>query len=375
MIKKTSFMPSLSPRNSAKEQLRRRVETMHWKPGMRLPSEARLAETLGISRPSIHRAVRELESEGLIVSKTGSRNRYIRTLGSGVRTGVIGLLHIDRTALTHPAMQQRLAGIEEVLREKGLRLRIEVSDHDSSEWEPLPSLDSLCELCRGIDGLIVKWGDTDYSPLTRVSALLPVVVNGFESLGPRVAGVRFDREHAFFMLADELLKQGHREIVRLGLPESAEVGRTEATGLRVAIRRPEYVNMASYRSVEVSHHKEDLGRRAMEKEIEKGRLPTALICSSDSLARGALDVLGKANIEVPRDVSVVCFGSKPPAFELPRPLTYVRVDFREEGRLTALALLRMMSENSDESHERWPKTIFVAGSFMEGHSVAPPRKQ
>lgn len=53
------------------EQLQTLIDEQGLKPGDRLPAERRLAETLGVSRPSVREAIRQLASHGLLRSRQG----------------------------------------------------------------------------------------------------------------------------------------------------------------------------------------------------------------------------------------------------------------------------------------------------------------
>lgn len=61
----------LSLSAQAKEYLLDLIETGIYAPGMRLPSEAELANQLGISRPTLREALYNMEQEGAIVRKHG----------------------------------------------------------------------------------------------------------------------------------------------------------------------------------------------------------------------------------------------------------------------------------------------------------------
>jgi GntR family histidine utilization transcriptional repressor len=49
-----------------KQEIRKRIKHRQWQTGVRLPSENELVETLGVSRMTVHRALRELTQEGLL---------------------------------------------------------------------------------------------------------------------------------------------------------------------------------------------------------------------------------------------------------------------------------------------------------------------
>jgi len=64
--------PRTLPYVTIKAALRERIAQGGWQPGVRLPSERELVQTFGCARMTVHRALRELEEEGLIERRQGS---------------------------------------------------------------------------------------------------------------------------------------------------------------------------------------------------------------------------------------------------------------------------------------------------------------
>jgi GntR family histidine utilization transcriptional repressor len=62
----------LVPYEHVKASLRQRIAEGGWEPGVRLPSERELVQQFGCARMTVHRALRELEAEGLIERRQGS---------------------------------------------------------------------------------------------------------------------------------------------------------------------------------------------------------------------------------------------------------------------------------------------------------------
>jgi GntR family transcriptional regulator, histidine utilization repressor len=60
------------PYEAVKNSLRQRIADGGWQPGARLPSERELVLEFGCARMTVHRALRELEDEGLIERHQGS---------------------------------------------------------------------------------------------------------------------------------------------------------------------------------------------------------------------------------------------------------------------------------------------------------------
>lgn len=79
--------PRLPLYERVKSEIKTKIETGEWPTNHRLPSENEMVETLGISRMTANRALRELATEGVIIrvqgrgSFVGSGKRSARTLG------------------------------------------------------------------------------------------------------------------------------------------------------------------------------------------------------------------------------------------------------------------------------------------------------
>jgi GntR family transcriptional regulator, histidine utilization repressor len=56
----------LAPYERVKQHILKRIQSGEWTSGMQLPSEPDLVKSLGVSRMTVHRALRELSSEGLL---------------------------------------------------------------------------------------------------------------------------------------------------------------------------------------------------------------------------------------------------------------------------------------------------------------------
>ena len=70
--------PRTLPYATVKAALRERIAQGGWQPGVRLPSERELVQTFGCARMTVHRALRELEEEGLITTGAGAGEPYVQ---------------------------------------------------------------------------------------------------------------------------------------------------------------------------------------------------------------------------------------------------------------------------------------------------------
>src|SRR2546423_6617888 len=58
--------------------LRRDLQSGRWKHGDRMPTEAELVETFGVSRITVARAMRDLQAAGLVKRRAGSGTFHTR---------------------------------------------------------------------------------------------------------------------------------------------------------------------------------------------------------------------------------------------------------------------------------------------------------
>ena len=82
-----------------------------------------------------------------------------------------------------------------------------------------------------------------------------------------------------------------------------------------------------------------LGRRGLAQLFERGARPTAVFCSSDLLAHGALEEARSRGLSVPRDLALVGFGDLEFTSHTTPALSTVRVDRAAIGRQAAELIL------------------------------------
>lgn len=64
------------------EQLRRLITSGDYKPGDRIPSERELAARLGVGRPAVREALRELKAQGLLITGRGAQGTTVASLAA-----------------------------------------------------------------------------------------------------------------------------------------------------------------------------------------------------------------------------------------------------------------------------------------------------
>jgi LacI family transcriptional regulator len=93
------------------------------------------------------------------------------------------------------------------------------------------------------------------------------------------------------------------------------------------------------------------GMQAMEEILESKDLPTAVMCSNDMTAIGALRVLASRGLRVPDDISIIGFDDIHLAEFVYPPLTTVRMARNDLAR-AAFSALRSHVEPTHHSHAK-----------------------
>src|SRR5437773_9408095 len=81
-----------SKHREVSRQLLSEIAAGKYGPSGRIPSEAQLVNRFGVSRPTVARALRDLQTEGLIERRAGSGTYVRRQTASSARTRQLGLL-------------------------------------------------------------------------------------------------------------------------------------------------------------------------------------------------------------------------------------------------------------------------------------------
>lgn len=271
--------------------------------GARLPSESELIKTFGASRPTVNRALRELQLAGVIERRAGSGS-YVKA-DAVARGHVFGLLipELGRTEIFEPICR----GMAEAQRDSHHVLLWGSSLTDSSNIEEQVSLACRQLVAKKVSGVF-------FAPLeltTEKDAINRRIAEVFEKAGiavvlldrdlvsyperSRYDLVGIDNRRAGYVITAHLLKAGCRRIVFLGRPRSAPTvdlricGYKEAlaeagVGAEPHVGRVEPEDAADVRSL-----------------LETAR-PDGIVCANDFTAAHLLRTLNGLGVSVPDEI-------------------------------------------------------------------------
>lgn len=182
--------------------------------------------------------------------------------------------------------------------------------------------------------------------------------------GRYTANIRVDYTQGVHQAIKHLHGLGHRDIVFISGPRHLRSARVRHEAFVSALLS---FGINSERTIE-GNHKVDGGMDAVRTLINQNKVPTAISCSNDLTALGAIAALREAGLRVPQDISVIGFDDIYFASLATPPLTTVTIHRRHIGELAFEALRGILRTKKRQGDEYTVKTELVVRE-----STAPPR--
>lgn len=198
--------------------------------------------------------------------------------------------------------------------------------------------------------------DPDTPEFRDASSRIPTALLGEWSDGGLSDNVHVDDDEGLRVVIQHLVELGHRDIAYAG-GEGGIVGRDRAAAYRNAMST---FGLGGRSEVIRGAFSEEDGATAARQILDRAERPTALVCSSDLNAVGALAVFAQAGLSVPEDISVVGFDDSYLASLSYIQLTTVHQDVAATAEATLGALLgRLEGEYPPPARIATPATLVI----------------
>ena len=316
----------------------------------RLPSEAQLVKRFGVSRPTIGRAMRDLQAQGLIERRAGS-GTFLRAEGGRAQTALAGVpqLGLIVPSLRHTEIFESICGeLASLARVNDYGFWWGASTHPVGETEmTVEEAEALSErfIERGVAG--VFFVPFEHQPDREAAnrriterlrqAGIPVVlldrdIGGFPHRSA-LDLVGIDNFAGGYLLAEHLIKLGARRLGYVMRPLTAATVDARIAGARAAM-------LAHGLETPVPFvYSGDPADVKFVRSFAQARRLDAVLCTSDHLAAQLLQTLTRLGISVPKDLRLAGFDNVRFASLLTIPLTTMEQPCREIA-ITAFNALR-----------------------------------
>lgn len=316
--------PGVSKHDTIRQTLIEAIASGRYEVGQRLPSESELVRTFSASRPTVNRALRDLQLSGIIERRAGSGS-YVRA-DAVARGQVFGLLipELGRTEIFEPICR----GMAEAQQGSHHVLLWGSSLGDSTNIEEQASVACRQLVAKKVSGVF-------FAPVELTSekdVINRQIVEVFEKAG--IAVVLLDRDlvayperskydlvgidnrRAGHVITAHLLKAGCRRVAFLGRPRSAPTVDARISGYKEALAETLKGSEPLVHRIEP----DDVG--AVREILEKVR-PDGIVCANDFTAAHLLKTLTALGVSVPGEVRLAGIDDVKYASLLSVPLTTI----------------------------------------------------
>lgn len=244
--------------------------------------------------------------------------------------------------LSNPFFASLASEINKDLREEGYTTILSESGEDLTlEKEILQTL-----LSRDIEGLILVPSGKEYEHIIVLQKQgLPIVCMDRYFDHPDLPYVSTDNYEGAHQATKLLIDHGHRNILGIQGVKNSVPNEQRALGFKAALKE-EGIDRLNITGNDFSVQN---GYLETKLAFQSQNLPTAIFAFSNTIALGCLKALKEEGLEIPRDVSLICFDDHPYLDFLSTPLTCVVQPESDIARLTTRFLFSIINNSSLES--------------------------
>ena len=323
--------------------------------GARRPTLSALAESVGLSKPTVSRALNDypdisdstkqrVREAAASLGYVGSSRARQLTKGHAEAIGMVTLA--DNIGLRAAYQSEFTNALSLGLAQQNYDLLVHTVLTDADEVESYKRLYGEGK----VDGFVImRTRKND----TRVEALLdaniPFVTQGRTELAHRHAWLDIDVEQCFAEVFEHLYNLGHRHFAFLNGGEDV---------YSTSLRHAGVVTAALKCNVPLDHicqlsgdFSAASGRLAMRRLRDENPQVTALICSNDAMAMGAVSQANELGLSVPNDISVTGYdGVRLAEFYNP-PITTLAHSAAQCGQALASMVVGLVQGDTPTDHQ------------------------
>ena len=266
-------------------------------------------------------------------------NSHARALVSG-RSRLIGLIVSD---ITNPFFPELIRAFQDLAAQKQYDILLTSTDYLTSRMTEC--LRRMLE--RKVDGVAMMTSEMDVGLIKELSRRnVPIVFMDVGQMGPRMSHVAIDYGNGIRQAVDHVAGLGHRNIAFISGPLDLHSARTRRQAFLDGLRH--HGLSPDRKMIREGTHTAEGGQQAMSALLRMSKPPTAVVCSNDWTAIGALHAVHAAGLTVPADISIVGFDDIPLTRYTNPALTTVRMTAADVGATAFNALFRLIGEEAVE---------------------------
>ena len=219
-----------------------------------------------------------------------------RALGTG-RSCLYGLIISD---ITNPFFPELVKAFEDVAVEHGQDVLIANTDYDPKRMEHCVSR----MLQRKVDGVAIMTSEMDERLVEVFShRRVPLVFLDAAHVPANVSSIRIDYALGVASALEHLVSLGHKRVGFISGPLSLHSAQMRKQAFE-SVMKQRKLPVAEH-LLQSGNHRADGGYKAMLLILKGKPTPTAVFCSNDLTAIGAMGAIHEHGLRVPEDISII----------------------------------------------------------------------
>lgn len=218
------------------------------------------------------------------------------------------------------------------------------------------------ELGMVIDGVIIipAYDDLEYYR----SIAKPVVIIDRYVSGSDMHAVVIDNYKGSYLLTEELIRAGHRNIGFVSGALEFNIGTERVQGYRDALEK--YGIERNPENEMIDHWYQEHGYLSAKSLLEREDPPTAILAANNLLCIGCIKAIREKGLVIGRDVSLAGFDDSAVAQLMEPDITVIRRATVEMGRIGMTKLMDIINKNPNPVY---PKKVILDVELVKRHSV------
>jgi len=260
-----------------------------------------------------------------------SANAHARGLALG-RSNFLGILVSD---IENPFFPGVIKSFEDLARQNGFDVLLFSTNYDAGIAER--ACQKLVENMAPAVAIMTSQVDPSLLEYLSTNSVDSVMLDG-ATIGPHRSSLRLRYEKGAVEGVRCLFNLGHRDLAMIAGPQN----RRSHIAYKTAVESAAWALNCRLRIMEGRNTAES-GSHAVRELLTGSTMPSAILCSNDLTAIGAIQTLTRSGLRVPEDVSVVGLDDIPLAELMTPPLTTVHIPRQELGKMAFSIVHRMMN--------------------------------
>ena len=306
-----------------------------------------IASELNLSFSTVSKALRDSHeisetTKRLVLAKAKELNYQVNPFASSLRKQKSKTIAVVIPEVVNDFFGPVINGIESIAQEKGYHVLIYLTHEDMKKEVAITKL-----LQNGrVDGVLISISEQT-SDAAHLEALkekeIPLVF--FDRVVEYIDSpkVTTDDYNSGFNATDHLIENGCKRVAFLSISQNLSISNKRLNGYIDALKKKHALPVDDKLIVNFTGN-DKIDKDLIRQLLKAKKRPDGIFASIEKLAISAYEICGELNLNIPRDVKIICFSNLKTAGLLSPSMTTITQPAYEIGREAAAILFKLVEK-------------------------------